>query len=334
MTRVSRSTGPIEPTRSSRSRSSELPPSGKFAGGRHQVLAPNDHCTRQRPWRRGWSVFRLWAPSRCSMRVTKPGPHPRRPSTAQITNFTDSATAPTLSPDGRMVTFIRGGEAFLSRGQIYVKLLPDGDAVPLTTGQPAQVRSRVHAGWFPDRVYPALRHRRTREQHMDGPGPGRGRRALFLPNASGLTWLSTISTSCSRRSRHGLHMGIVTATESRAQSRAIYFPTHERGMGPRYASRRRIVAGCSSSKWVRLTRSIYRAVCCHSMEVPPAGRSGRGDTAPPRHGRRMDSGCNSAPRSGAVRTSGASAFRTAFRSRSPLDRAKRKGSPSLRTDVR
>src|SRR5260370_27522617 len=47
----------------------------------------------------------------------------------QITNFTDSATAPSLSPDGRLVTFIRGGEAFLSRGEIYVKLPPNGESV-------------------------------------------------------------------------------------------------------------------------------------------------------------------------------------------------------------
>ena len=39
----------------------------------------------------------------------------------QLTNVADSATAPALSPDGRMVTFIGGGEYFLSSGQIYVK---------------------------------------------------------------------------------------------------------------------------------------------------------------------------------------------------------------------
>src|SRR5215471_6690006 len=50
----------------------------------------------------------------------------------QLTDFADSATAPALSADGRLVTFIRGDEAFLSRGQIYVKVLPDGDAVRLT----------------------------------------------------------------------------------------------------------------------------------------------------------------------------------------------------------
>src|SRR5205814_9565678 len=50
----------------------------------------------------------------------------------QLTSFTDSATAPALSPDGRMVTFIRGGDFFFCRGQIYVKLLPNGESLRLT----------------------------------------------------------------------------------------------------------------------------------------------------------------------------------------------------------
>ena len=52
----------------------------------------------------------------------------------QITNFTDSVVAPSLSPDGRMVAFIRGGDSFLSAGQIYVKMLPNGESVRLTSG--------------------------------------------------------------------------------------------------------------------------------------------------------------------------------------------------------
>jgi hypothetical protein len=50
----------------------------------------------------------------------------------QLTNFADSVTSPVLSPDGRMLTFIRGEETFAGTGKIYVKLLPDGDPVPLT----------------------------------------------------------------------------------------------------------------------------------------------------------------------------------------------------------
>ena len=41
-----------------------------------------------------------------------------------------------------MVTFIRGGEFFFSAGQIYVKLLPNGESVRLTNDAGAQVRDR------------------------------------------------------------------------------------------------------------------------------------------------------------------------------------------------
>ena len=71
----------------------------------------------------------------------------------QITNFTDSAVAPSLSPDGRMVTFKRGEDAFFSSGQIYVKLLPNGESVRLTNDADAQVRARVYTGRLADRVY-------------------------------------------------------------------------------------------------------------------------------------------------------------------------------------
>ncbi len=49
-----------------------------------------------------------------------------------LTNFTDSAVQPSLSPDGRMLTFIRGNDPFTTEGEVYVKLLPNGDPVQLT----------------------------------------------------------------------------------------------------------------------------------------------------------------------------------------------------------
>lgn len=49
-----------------------------------------------------------------------------------ITDFNDSATSPALSRDGRMIAFIRGPETFVTLGQIYVKMLPDGQPVQLT----------------------------------------------------------------------------------------------------------------------------------------------------------------------------------------------------------
>ena len=60
---------------------------------------------------------------------------PRSPTTksgCSLPFFTDSAVYPALSPDGRMLAFIRGSDSFMGRGQIYAKLLPSGEPVQLT----------------------------------------------------------------------------------------------------------------------------------------------------------------------------------------------------------
>src|SRR5205814_233581 len=49
-----------------------------------------------------------------------------------LTNFADSATSPALSPDGRILAFMRSEYTFGGPGQIYVKSLPDGKPVQLT----------------------------------------------------------------------------------------------------------------------------------------------------------------------------------------------------------
>ena len=68
----------------------------------------------------------LFYATRPSTPVTAPSEY------VQLTNFTDSAAAPSLSPDGRMLAFKRSSDAFLSQGQIHVKLLPNGESVQLT----------------------------------------------------------------------------------------------------------------------------------------------------------------------------------------------------------
>src|SRR5262249_7450837 len=57
---------------------------------------------------------------------------PARLEYTQLTNFADSATCPALSPDGRMLAFIRSEYTFGGPGQIYLKLLPSGEPVQLT----------------------------------------------------------------------------------------------------------------------------------------------------------------------------------------------------------
>src|SRR5206468_2976770 len=69
------------------------------------------------------AAWRLWsAPPRPAVQT----------AWTQITNLPDSVTQPALSADGRMVTFIRGPSTFVGQGQIYVKMLPDGEPTQLT----------------------------------------------------------------------------------------------------------------------------------------------------------------------------------------------------------
>jgi WD40-like Beta Propeller Repeat len=52
---------------------------------------------------------------------------PDRSQWVQLTKFPDSVSEPALSPDGHMLAFIRG----YGLGQVYIKILPDGEPVQL-----------------------------------------------------------------------------------------------------------------------------------------------------------------------------------------------------------
>jgi serine/threonine protein kinase len=146
----------------------------------------------------------------------------------QLTNFNDSAVAPALSSDGRMVTFIRGGSAFLSSGQIYAKALPNGESIKLTDAP----GTRYGPVFTPDgtRVaYTVILGGGANWDTWTVPVTG-GEPTRFLPNAAGLTWMGDGRVLFSEIMGTGPHMGIVTSTESRAEKREIYFPPHERAM--------------------------------------------------------------------------------------------------------
>lgn len=152
----------------------------------------------------------------------------------QLTNLADSAMAPSLSPDGRMVTFKVGEDFFLGTGQIYVKLLPNGDSVQLTRGT-----GRKYGPVFtPDGSRVAYTQPNATRQGVSWDtyvvSVLGGEPSQLLPNASGLTWLDERRVLFAEVAT-GMHMGIVAATANRTEKRDIYWPEHSVGMA-HYAS--------------------------------------------------------------------------------------------------
>jgi serine/threonine protein kinase len=149
------------------------------------------------------------------------------PATAkweQLTFFTDSAVYPALSPDGRMLAFIRGNDPFIGSGQIYVKLLPSGQPVQLTR----DTIFKLSPAFSPDGsqiAYGTIDPWEVLQVPVLGGDPQR-----FLANASSLTWLNDGKHLLFSEFKKGLHMGVVTTDESRGQSRDVYLPAGDRSM--------------------------------------------------------------------------------------------------------
>ena len=142
----------------------------------------------------------------------------------QLTNFTDSASVPAVSPDGKVVAFIRGPGRFggsVAAGQVWIKTLPDGEAVQLTN-----TRFGKHTLAFsPDgsRIYFTQVEGRflwsTYEVSLHGAQEPR----LLMRNATGLSFVSKDRVLFSEM-KEGIHMALATTNLSRTDKRDIYVP--------------------------------------------------------------------------------------------------------------
>jgi eukaryotic-like serine/threonine-protein kinase len=154
---------------------------------------------------------------------------PDRSQWVQLTKFPDSVSQPALSPDGRMLSFIRGDSAFFGPGQIYVKILPDGEPVQLTHDN----LDKMSPAFSPDgtriaytTVDPAFSWDTWVVPVLGGePQP-------WLKNASGLVWTGPRQVLFSEV-KMGIHMAVVAAEESRMGERDVYVPPDEPGMAHR-----------------------------------------------------------------------------------------------------
>jgi serine/threonine protein kinase/Tol biopolymer transport system component len=156
----------------------------------------------------------------------------------QLTNFADSATQPAFSPDGRMLTFIRGESTFFGPGQVYVKLLPDGEPVQLTKDDFVKMSPKFSADGTRIGYSTAYSTAAGGGETMDTwsvPVLG-GEPRRLLTNAEGLTWSQDgggqLRVLFSEMTGQGTQMSIVSSTESRTEQRTVYAPA-ENGMAHR-----------------------------------------------------------------------------------------------------
>ncbi|HKE29171.1 MAG TPA: protein kinase [Bryobacteraceae bacterium] len=159
---------------------------------------------------------------------------PARLEYTQLTNFADPVVSPALSPDGRLLTFIRGGSTFVGPGEIYVQLLPNGEPAQLTRDR----KQKMSPVFSPDgsRIAYTTVNESTDWDTWSVPALG-GPPGELLHNASGLTWTHSRDGQSrvlfSEMTGEGIHMALTAATENRLDARRVYAPPNLNGMAHR-----------------------------------------------------------------------------------------------------
>jgi serine/threonine protein kinase/Tol biopolymer transport system component len=187
-----------------------------------------------------------------------------------LTKLPDSVVQPALSPDGRMLAFIRGDSNLLGVGQVYVKRLPDGQPLRLTHDS----MYKMSPVFSPDgaRIAYTAVDRRFNWDTWVVPTQG-GEPQPWLRNASGLIWTGPRQVLFSEMKKSP-NMGIVTASDTRDGEREVYLPA-DPGMAHRsYPS--------PNGKWVLLVemnRNHHWEPC---RLVPMDGTSLGSQVGPPK----------------------------------------------------
>ena len=140
----------------------------------------------------------------------------------------DSVTEPALSPDGRLLAFIRGASTFVTVGELYLKLLPDGDPVRLTHDD----LPKMGPTFSPDGSRNAYTVNKEGVWDTWDVPAFRGEPRLRFRNTAALTWTSPHELLFSEV-KSGQHMVIVRSNENRGEPRDVYVPGHELAMAHR-----------------------------------------------------------------------------------------------------
>jgi len=194
----------------------------------------------------------------------------------QLTQFPDSVVHPALSPDGRMVAFVRGVSnpvVPFASGQIYVKALPGGEPVQLTYDNTLKM-SPVFSPDGSRIAYTTVNERFEWDTWIVTAGGGEPQ--PWLRNASGLAWIDSRRVLFSEM-RKPPHMGIVAAEESRIGQHDVYLPAQVQGMA-------HLSYPSPDGRWVLLVEMDSDHEWTPCRVVPIDGTSSGRLVGPPRAG--------------------------------------------------
>jgi serine/threonine protein kinase len=206
-----------------------LSDSGGLVTGAIDTQGPN-RGRSARVWWAGGGLIVLLAALSIFRLVSAPKIPADRSEWRQITNVPDAVSQPALSSDGRMIAFIRGPSTFAGAGQVYIKMLPDGEAVQLTNDSLQKMSPVFSPDGF--RIAYTTLDAKNRWDTWIVPVLG-GQPRLWLANASGLEWLNKQTILFSEIKNNDMHMALVSADESRAVEHDVYVPPSDRGMAHR-----------------------------------------------------------------------------------------------------
>ena len=211
-----------------------------------------------------WGSYKLYDANRSA-------PPPASPDQwVQITDFADSAVSPALSPDGKILTFIRGRSTFFGPGQIEAKVLPSGEPVELTHDGQLKMSPQFSAdGSAIDYTVYSGNNWDTWSVPLLGGEPKK-----MLANGEGLTWIAPDQLLFSQIIT-GSHMSLVTSGPGGDPRRAVYVPPRERGMAHRSAlspdRKSVLLAEMDNGGWLPCRLVPYDGSAAGNRVGPPDG---------------------------------------------------------------
>jgi eukaryotic-like serine/threonine-protein kinase len=145
----------------------------------------------------------------------------------QLTNFNDAAEIPAVSPDGKLVAFLRGPGNFGNSsdvGQVWFKSLSGGEPFQLT--KTASRKQTIAFSPDSSRVYFTQIEGPFAWNTYELPLLGGQEPRQFMANATGLSWIDNNRVLFSSIST-GVHMRLATSNLSRTAERDIYVPADQ-----------------------------------------------------------------------------------------------------------